>query len=139
VAFLPAPVAAAIASTLLAVLFAMFLAPFGAIVCGPLAVISPDVGTGKPVFEKPTTTLLSIKADGSCFVDSYLVPRHELTAHLRAAREAAPSRALEINADRRLRSDDVTRVLAAARDAGYTEAYVFGHTHSLLEVLAMQR
>ena len=122
------------ASALLVVLFVFYVIPTGINNCYPHQLRIPVVQAEQAFYGKPPTTLLSIAADGSCFIGTALIPRRDLTAHLRSARESEPSLPLEIAGDGRLSSGAVVDVLRAARDAGYTEAYVFGRPHSLLDI-----
>ena len=136
IAFLPGSVAAALTSAALTLLFALYM-PSGAII-DPFIGHAPDVTQGKPFFGKPRTTVVSIHRDGMHRVGTTAVPLAALPDQLRKAHAAEPTLPLEIEADRRLPTAAVFRVLAAAQQAGYTEAYVFGHEHSLLEIASLQ-
>lgn len=133
VSFLPSAAGAALASVLLTVIFTVYI-PLGAIVCGPFTGLRPDVLTGAAYFERPRTTVLSIQRDGVYVVGGRAVPDEQLVTQLQDARARAPDVPLELQADRKLPTDRVLHALAAARSAGYSEVYLFGHEHSLLDV-----
>jgi len=82
--------------------------------------------------------MLTMHRNGVCAVDERIVRCSDLTAQLRIARERHPTLQLELNGDRRLPSSSIFQALAAARDAGYTEAIVFGRGHSLLEIASRE-
>jgi hypothetical protein len=137
IVFLPGSVAAALASVALTVMWALYL-PLINIGCTFPARYTPDVLQGEAFFEKPPTVRLAINRDGTYSIGSAMVRVTQLGEELRRARAGEPALPLEIDADGRLPTSKIVRALAAAQHAGYTEAYVFGHQHSLIEVAAAQ-
>ena len=137
IVFLPGPVAAALASAALTVLCALYL-PFTTMGCSPFARNTPDVRQGEAFFEKPPTMRLAINRDRTYMVGSSVVRASQLDEELRRARAGNPGLTLEIEADGGLPTSAIVRALAVAQTAGYTEAYVFGHQHSLIELAATQ-
>lgn len=136
ISFLPSSTSAGASSVILVILFSLYVIPFGTIVCGGISLSPADIQAGSSFFEKPGTIPVSIKADGTFFIGPSIVPAGQLVSVLRDVRRTLPNLALEIRGDRRASSTDVFRALAAARDAGYSEAYVFGNEHSILELSA---
>lgn len=135
--FLPGPVAAAAASVVLAVLCGLYVLPLSVIVCFPGGPYpdTPDIRTGTAFFEKPAMVQVSIARDGAMYVAGQRVRTVvDVTPVLRELRKAHPDVSIEIRADRRIATSDVFRVLQAMRDAGFTEAYVFGHAHSMIDL-----
>lgn len=130
IAFLPDAAAAAFASALLAVLFAMYM-PYTAMACGPFVRSKPDVREGQLFFDKPEMITIRISHDGQYGAGDRVVPPRDLPARIRELRAARPDLPLEIEADRRVPASSVFLAFAAARDAGYTEAWIFGYRRAL--------
>jgi len=123
---------------LLAVLCALYVIPYGVIGCtlGGPHLQTPDIHSGAAFFEKPDTVVISIQANGVHSIGSVRVPLDQLQSMLGEIHLRTPDRPLEIQADQRVPTTTVLHALAIARDAGFSECYVFGHEHSLLEIRA---
>jgi biopolymer transport protein ExbD len=119
--FLPGPFAAAAASVLLVVLFGVYVMPSQVISCL----------MGVPVNLPVEAEKLTIDRDGFFLAGSAVIAPGDLSAHLRAKREAEPWRPLEIQADDQVAEATIRDVLLAARKAGYTEAFISGRRYAL--------
>ena len=119
--FLPVPLAAAAASVLLVVLFGVYVMPSLVISCL----------MGVPVNLPVAAATLTIDSDGVFHDDSTVIAPGDIAAHLRAKREAEPWRPLEIQADDQVAEATIRDVLHAARQAGYTEAFVSNRRYAL--------
>jgi biopolymer transport protein ExbD len=119
--FLPGPFAAAAASVLLVVLFGVYVVPYQVISCL----------MGVPVNLPVEAETLTIDRDGFFLADSAVIAPGDLSAHLRAKREAEPWRPLKIQADDRVAEATIRDVLLAARKAGYTEAFISSRRYAL--------
>lgn len=77
----------------------------------------PQTASSRSMPEPQLT--LSIKSDGSVFVDQTRVPRERLAATLKASHDQAPARPVIVDGDRRLPYQEVASVLQMVRDAGF--------------------
>jgi hypothetical protein len=119
--FLPVSLAAAGASVLLVVLFGVYVMPSLVISCL----------LGVPVNLPVADATLRMDRDGVFYDGSTVIAAGELSAHLRAKREAEPWRPLEIQAEDGVAEDTMSDFLRAARKAGYAEAFVSGRRYAL--------
>jgi biopolymer transport protein ExbD len=136
VSYLSGGVAAAMASVLLVVLFAFYLAPFGVIVCGGIPVNPPEIRAGEAHFDRPVAIIVTVKRDRAVYVGPNVVPADGLRAELERVRATFPGCPLELRADRKITMAQLTPVLRAMRDAGYSQFSVFGRPSSVLELAA---
>jgi biopolymer transport protein TolR len=76
--------------------------------------------TGRPGNGEANRRLtVSMQLDGMVRVDETLVALSDLTAQLRRLRSADPARPVIIEADRRLRYEQVSRMIESIEDAGF--------------------
>ena len=64
--------------------------------------------------------VISVKSDGTVFVGENWIPDKNLATFLRAEYDRDPSRAVLLNADRRINFGKVREVMRAANDAKFT-------------------
>lgn len=93
-------------------------------------VVLPTVVNGVPVTLPETSTKTSlaerslpvtVKEDGTVYLDTLVIRRDELPSALRALRATAASRPIAVRADKRVAYGEVAGVLGACRDAGWTD------------------
>ena len=75
--------------------------------------------TGRPGGEASRQLRVSMQLDGMVRVDETLVALSDLTAHLRRLRTADPGRPVIIEGDRRLRYEQISRMIESIEDAGF--------------------
>src|SRR5687767_5135746 len=80
--YLSGGVAAAMASVLLVVLFAFYLAPFGVIVCGGIPVNPPEIRAGEAHFDRPVAITVTVRKDHVVYVGPNVVPAEALRTEL---------------------------------------------------------
>jgi biopolymer transport protein ExbD len=64
---------------------------------------------------------ITIKEDGTVYVDTLIIRADELPSTLRKLRETAASRPIAVRADKRVVYGEVAGVLGACRDAGWND------------------
>jgi len=64
---------------------------------------------------------VTIKEDGTVYLDTLIVRRDEVASALQRLRETAASRPIAVRADKRVPYGEVVTVLAACREAGWQE------------------
>jgi biopolymer transport protein TolR len=64
---------------------------------------------------------ITIKEDGTVYVDTLVIRRDEVPSTLRKLRETAASRPIAVRADKRVEYGEVAGVLGACRDAGWND------------------
>jgi biopolymer transport protein ExbD len=93
-------------------------------------VVLPTVVNGVPVALPETSSKaaleeralpVTVKEDGTVYVDTMIIRRDELPSALKALRATASSRAIAVRADKRVPYGDVAGVLGAVRDAGWND------------------
>jgi biopolymer transport protein ExbD len=130
-------IAAALSGVVLTILFSMYLAPFGAIVCGAwVPTDAPSITAGEAFFDKPPTIIVTVRADRSVYVGSNAVRLSGLEEHLRQFRARYPEQGLELRAAGTSTLGDLAPILSAMRRAGYPRFWVFGDRSSVLELTA---
>jgi len=77
-----------------------------------------DNPTKMPESEKDLS--ISIKQDGSIFVQGNWVPDEVLPARLKEVHDQTPEKAVVVKGDRRLKYKDVRRVMRLINEAGFT-------------------
>jgi biopolymer transport protein TolR len=93
-------------------------------------VVLPTVVNGVPValpeasvkssFEERALPV-TVKDDGTVYVDTLVIRREELPGVLKGLRATAAGRPMAVRADKRVLYGDVAGVLGACRDAGWTD------------------
>ena len=93
-------------------------------------VVLPTIVNGVPV-ELPETSKqasveeralpITVKEDGTVYIDTLVIRRDELPSTLRKLRETAASRPIAVRADKRVVYGEVAGVLGACRDAGWSD------------------
>ncbi len=93
-------------------------------------VVLPTVVNGVPVALPETSSKtaleeralpVTVKEDGTVYVDTMVIRRDELPAALKALRATASARPIAVRADKRVPYGDVAGVLGACRDAGWSD------------------
>jgi len=87
-----------------------------------LTVELPRAASGADTAEQRIT--VTVKDDGSLYLNKQPVPRDSLTAALREALGQSPKSPVIVNADRGARHGDVVDVMDAARLAGAVQASI---------------
>lgn len=128
---------AAFAATLLTILFALYVIPYGVIVDTFSYFPEADIRAGDAYFEPPAPVVLWVRADGSTLLDFKFVPSSQLVQELTAARLHG-SRSLQLRADRRVKLGTLAPVLTAIRLSGFNQFYVLGPHRSILELQARE-
>jgi biopolymer transport protein ExbD len=64
---------------------------------------------------------ITVKEDGTVYVDTQVIRRDELPSTLQKLRETAASRPIAVRADKRVEYGEVAGALGACRDAGWTD------------------
>lgn len=132
-------IGAAFASVVLSILAALYLVPYGVIICTFSGVVAkPEITAGGVYFETPIATNVTVTRGGDVLVDHAFVPLPKLEGVLRAEHSRNAGRPLQIDADRHLTLGKLGPVLAAVRRAGYDSFFVFGHRSTVLELAAKQ-
>ena len=93
-------------------------------------VVLPTIVNGVPVALPETSKQASVeeralpitvKEDGTVYIDTLVIRRDELPSTLRKLRETAASRPIAVRADKRVVYGEVAGVLGACRDAGWND------------------
>jgi biopolymer transport protein ExbD len=69
---------------------------------------------------------LTIKDDGTVYVDTQIVRRDEIAGTLQRLRTTAASRPIAVRADKRVQYGEVAQVLASCREAGWQDITLVG-------------
>lgn len=94
-------------------------------------VVLPAVVNGVPVQLPETSSKMSVaervlpvtvKEDGSVYLDTLVIRRDEVPSALRQLRATDAKRPIAVRADKRVAYGDVATVLAACREAGWEDA-----------------
>ncbi len=64
---------------------------------------------------------ITVKEDGTVYVDALVIRRDELPSALRSLRATAAARPIAVRADKRVMYGEVAGVLGECRDAGWTD------------------
>jgi biopolymer transport protein TolR len=97
------------------VLLIVFMVIMPIIVTG-IPVRLPQTSTGGPLAKQPLQ--ISVKADGTIFIDSVAIRSEQLMSELARKRDQL-GRPVVVRADKTLAYGDVVRVLDACRSAGF--------------------
>jgi biopolymer transport protein TolR len=98
-------------------------------------VVVPSMVNGVDVSLPQTASKLSVdervlpvtvKADGSVYIDTLVIRRDEVKSSLQHLRATEASRPIAIRADKRVPYGDVVTVLAECRDAGWQDVTLVG-------------
>jgi len=109
---------AAFAALFLIVLFAIFIVPSSATVCGGIPVWTP-IFSGARVWNGAETDLVvTIQRDGSTFVGMNFVPAHQLPSAIASALALGEERTLVLRVDRRSPFGATRAVFRAAQTLG---------------------
>ncbi len=69
---------------------------------------------------------LTIKEDGTVYVDTQIVRRDEVDGTLQRLHATAASRPVAVRADKRVQYGEVAQVIASCREAGWTDITLVG-------------
>jgi biopolymer transport protein TolR len=73
---------------------------------------------------------LTIKDDGTVYVDTQIVRRDQVQSTLQRMHEKAATRPIAVRADKRVQYGDVASVLASCREAGWQDITLVGEKPS---------
>jgi biopolymer transport protein ExbD len=79
----------------------------------------PETGSPGAMPQATRQLRITIREDGTVRVDDTAVPLSELSAILGRLRAAGPERPVIVEGDRRLRYEQISRVLESVEDAGF--------------------
>jgi biopolymer transport protein TolR len=82
-------------------------------------VLLPETQSPGKVPELHCRLVVAMQADGTVLVDGSAVPRSEVTGVLRRLRAADAERPVILEGDRRLRYEEISRLLESIEDAGF--------------------
>ena len=100
------------------VLLIIFMLVLPAMVNG-VPVALPETSAKTDLSERAVP--VTVKEDGTVYVDTLVIRRDELTTALKTLHATASSRPIAVRADKRVAYGDVAGVLAACRDAGWND------------------
>lgn len=98
------------------VLLIIFMVVLPTVVNG-VPVQLPETSSNTPVEERVLP--VTVKEDGSVYIDTLVIRREELPAALKRLRATEALRPIAVRADKRVAYGDVAGVLGACRDAGW--------------------
>lgn len=101
------------------VLLIVFMIVVPAMVTG-VAVQLP-VAKGAPVPEALQQTVITVKDDGTVYVDALVIRRDQFAAEIGRMHAKYPQKPLAVRGDRRVAYGDVVDVLDSCRIAGYSD------------------
>jgi biopolymer transport protein TolR len=82
-------------------------------------VLLPEMGSPGRAPEQSRQLAVAMREDGTVLVDTTPVAPGELTGLLRQLRAADPDRPVIVQGDRRLRYDQISRLIESIEDAGF--------------------
>jgi biopolymer transport protein ExbD len=82
-------------------------------------VLLPEMGSPGRAPEQSRQLAVAMREDGTVLVDTTPVAQSELTGLLRQLRAADPDRPVIVQGDRRLRYDQISRLIESIEDAGF--------------------
>jgi biopolymer transport protein ExbD len=84
----------------------------------------PETSVKNPVDSRvfPVT----VKEDGTVYLDTLIVRREEVLSSLQRLHGAASARPIAVRADKRVEYGEVARVLSACREAGWSDVALVG-------------
>lgn len=100
------------------VLLIIFMVVLPTVVNG-VPVQLPETSSNTPVAERVLP--VTIKEDGSVYLDTLVIRRDEVPSALRRLRATDAKRPIAVRADKRVAYGDVATVLAACRQAGWED------------------
>lgn len=71
---------------------------------------------------------VTVKDDGTVYLDTLIVRREEVLSSLRRIHATASARPIAVRADKRVQYGEVAKVLGACREAGWAEVALVGTT-----------
>ena len=79
------------------------------------------VAKGQPLPEALQQTVITVKEDGSVYVDSLVIRREQFASEIQRIHEKYPQKPIAVRGDRRVPYGDVVDVLDTCREAGYAD------------------
>jgi biopolymer transport protein TolR len=85
-----------------------------------VAVALPETVDPAKMPENPKQLVVSIKSDGSVFVQQNYVPTEQIAQNLKEIHDNNPDKTVVVKGDRRLKYKDVRKVMRLINEAGFT-------------------
>ena len=79
------------------------------------------VAKGDPVPEALRQTVITVKDDGTVYLDNLVIRREQFASEIQRVHEQYPQKPIAVRGDRRVAYGDVVDVLDMCRTAGYTD------------------
>jgi biopolymer transport protein TolR len=92
-------------------------------------VFLPEMGKPGQAPEQGRQLAVAMREDGTVLVDATPVAQSDLTDFLRRLREANPDRPVIVQGDRRLRYDQISRLIESIEDAGFQRVGLVTERH----------
>ncbi|HKO54783.1 MAG TPA: biopolymer transporter ExbD [Thermoanaerobaculia bacterium] len=99
------------------VLLIIFMVTLPAMVNGPVDL--PKTETGEELADAKTTLQVTVKDDGSVYIESLAVRGEQVASEMRRLHELYPKRSITVRGDKKVPYGAVIDVLDASRAAGY--------------------
>ncbi|MBV9493936.1 MAG: biopolymer transporter ExbD [Acidobacteria bacterium] len=99
------------------VLLIIFMVTLPAMVNGPVDL--PKTQTGEPVDDAKSTMMVTVKDDGSVYIETLAVRGEQVATEMRRLHELYPKRSISVRGDKKVPYGSVVDVLDACRAAGY--------------------
>ena len=107
------------------VLLIIFMVVLPTIVTG-VPVQLPKTASGQALEDAKRTTQVTVKEDGSVFIDALVIRREEVAEAMKRLHESHPLRSIAVRGDKRVAYGAVVEVLDACRSAGYESVGLIG-------------
>lgn len=79
------------------------------------------VAKGEPVPEAMRQTIITVKDDGTIYVDNLAIRREQFPAEIQRMHAAFPQKPIAVRGDRHVPYGDVVDVLDTCRESGYSD------------------